>query len=128
MKREILCASTFFTFLAVSSVFAVSYSSIKDNCRDLTTAQYKLYSNELEGQSVQLEGEVIDVEKRIFSSSYHVTLDTNRDSFTDVVFSTDESTAMELKKGALYNITGEIKNVEREFSACSLSLVQVTID
>ena len=128
MKRAIFCASVFFIFLGVSSVFAISYSSIEDNCNDLTTAQYKIYSNELEGQSVQLEGDVIDVDKRFFSSSYNVTIDTDGDSFTDVVFSTDESTAMGLKKGKPYNISGEIANVEREFGECSLSLERVTID
>ena len=128
MKRAIFCASVFFIFLGVSSVFAVSYSSIEDNCNNLTTAQYKIYSIELEGQSVQLEGAVIDVDKRFFSSSYNVTIDTDGDSFTDVVFSTDESTAMGLMKGKPYNISGEIANVEREFGECSLSLEQVTID
>ena len=128
MKRAIFCTSVFFIFLGASSVFAVSYSSIEDNCKDLTTAQYKIYSNELEGQSVQLEGDVIDVDKRFFSSRYNVTIDTDGDSFTDVVFSTDESTAMGLKKGKPYNISGEIDNVEREFGECSLSLEQVTID
>ena len=128
MKRAIFCTSVFFIFLGASSVFAISYSSIEDNCKDLTTAQYKIYSNELEGQSVQLEGDVIDVDKRFFSSSYNVTIDTDGDSFTDVVFSTDESTAMGLKKGKPYNISGEIDNVEREFGECSLSLEQVTID
>ena len=128
MKRAIFCASVFFIFLGVSSVFAISYSSIEDNCNDLTTAQYKIYSNELEEQSVQLDGDVIDVEKRFFSSSYYVTIDTDGDSFADVVFSTDESTAMGLKKGKPYNISGEIENVEREFGECSLSLEQVTID
>ena len=128
MKRAIFCASVFFIFLGVSSVFAISYSSIEDNCKDLTTAQYKIYSNDLEGQSVQLEGEVVDVEKRFFISSYNVTIDTDGDSFADVVFSTDESTAMGLKKGKPYNISGEIENVEREFGECSLSLEQVTID
>ena len=128
MKRAIFCVFIFFIFLGVSSVFAISYSSIEDNCKDLTTAQYKIYSNELEEQSVQLEGDVIDVEKRFFSSSYNVTIDTDGDSFADVVFSTDESTAMGLKKGKTYNITGEIENVEREFGECSLSLEQVTID
>ena len=128
MKRAIFCTSVFFIFLGASSVFAISYSSIEDNCKDLTTAQYKIYSNELEGQSVQLEGDVIDVDKRFFSSSYNVTIDTDGDSFTDVVFSTDESTAMGLKKGKPYNISGEIANVEREFGECSLSLERVTID
>ena len=128
MKRAIFCASVFFIFLGVSSVFAISYSSIEDNCIDLTTAQYKIYSNELEEQSVSLVGEVIDVEKRFFSSSYNVTIDTDGDSFAEVVFSTDESTAMALKKGKLYNISGEIENIEREFGECSLSLEQVTID
>ena len=128
MKRAIFCTSVFFIFLGASSVFAISYSSIEDNCKDLTTAQYKIYSNELEGQSVQLEGDVIDVDKRFFSSSYTVTIDTDGDSFTDVVFSTDESTAMGLKKGKPYNISGEIDNVEREFGECSLSLERVTID
>jgi len=128
MKRAIFCTPVFFIFLGASSVFAISYSSIEDNCKDLTTAQYKIYSNELEGQSVQLEGDVIDVDKRFFSSSYTVTIDTDGDSFTDVVFSTDESTAMGLKKGKPYNISGEIDNVEREFGECSLSLEGVTID
>ena len=128
MKRAIFCASVFFIFLGVSSVFAISYSSIEDNCNDLTTAQYKIYSNELEEQSVQLEGAVIDVEKRFFSSSYKVTIDADNDSFPDVVFSTDKSTAMGLKKGKPYNISGEIKNLEKEFGECSLSLKQVTID
>jgi hypothetical protein len=128
MKRAIFCASVFFIFLGVSSVLAISYSSIEDNCKDLTTAQYKIYSNELEEQSVQLEGDVINVEKRFFSSSYNVTIDADGDSFADVVFSADESTAMGLKKGKTYNITGEIENVEREFGKCSLSLEQVTID
>ena len=128
MKRAIFCATVFFTFLAVSSAFAVSYSSIEDNCRELTTAQYKIYSDELKEQSVQLEGDVIDVEKRFFSSSYNVTIDTDGDSFAEVVFSIDESTAMGLKKGKPYNISGEIENVERAFGECSLSLAQVTID
>jgi len=128
MKRAIFCASVFFIFLGVSSVLAISYSSIEDNCNDLTTAQYNIYSNELEGQSVDLEGEVIDVEKRFLSSSYNVTIDTDGDSFAEVAFSTDESTAMGLKKGKLYNISGEIENLEREFGECSLSLEQVTID
>ena len=128
MKRAIFCTPVFFIFLGASSVFAISYSSIEDNCKDLTTAQYKIYSNELEGQSVQLEGDVIDVNERFFSASYNVTIDTDGDSFTDVVFSTDESTAMGLKKGKPYNISGEIDNVEREFGECSLSLEGVTID
>lgn len=126
--RVSFCTIIICTLLWAPSVFAVSYTSVENNCKDLTTAQYKIYSDNLEGETINLEGKVIDVVKRFFSSRYNVTIDTNGDSFSDVGFAIDEPIAMNLKKGETYRISGEVQNMEKEFGECSLRLKNVSID
>lgn len=126
--KVIFCSITIYALLGAPSLFAAGYTSIIDNCKNLTTAQYKIYSSEIEGEAINLEGEVIDVEERFFSSRYNVTVDTNGDSFFDVGFAIDEATAMSLKKGESYRITGDIKSIEKEFGECSVILDNVSID